>query len=231
MDYARILWDIQHIYERLARHRQDIKNRRKKLAALEPAASSRKEYAELSGRLAENLKRRRQLEAELELNRLHQKELEKKIYGGSIGQAKELSQMEQKLQEYKHRQVRLEDEMLALMEGTEEISGKIEALGRDIAREEAEIDSFRGKLQKELKALEPELEKAEDEFNALWLTLPEEQQKLFQNLYKQFGGKGVVRLENNLCTGCRVEVSTRFMNGIKDREMIYCENCGRLLVR
>ncbi|MEZ4515949.1 MAG: C4-type zinc ribbon domain-containing protein [Chloroflexota bacterium] len=51
----------------------------------------------------------------------------------------------------------------------------------------------------------------------------------YERLAKQKGGVGVVELKNGKCMGCQVSVPEHRIKDIDRGNIVYCDNCGRIL--
>ena len=52
--------------------------------------------------------------------------------------------------------------------------------------------------------------------------------------YKEMKEKGIfpvyVNIEDNFCGGCKVELSLNFIEKLKEKKMLSCEHCGRIIM-
>ena len=57
--------------------------------------------------------------------------------------------------------------------------------------------------------------------------------KVYYNQYEQLrktkNGLAVVMVENGVCGGCQVKISPSLIGQVKRRQIVYCENCNRIL--
>lgn len=90
------------------------------------------------------------------------------------------------------------------------IKAKIEAKKQEVAPKIAEIE-------KKIKELEPKVQDKEK----------------FEK-YNQMKEKGIfpvyVGLEDNFCGGCKVELPLNFIEKLKEKTMLSCEHCGRIIM-
>ena len=142
----------------------------------------------------------------------------------------EFQAMSQEIENYGKEVRELEDQELELMEAAETLKANldeaesglaasqelvdeeladIETRRKNLAIEQAELESSRAK---EAEAVEPD-------------TLD-----IYNRLIKSKGGLVVVPLEDGQCKGCHVKVIKSTVVAVKaEKEVTHCENCGRIL--
>ncbi len=182
--------------------------------------------------LREQQKKLRRGELDLETITAEHGELHQRLYSGETKNVKELEQMEVKLRSVKQKQLILEDNLLGLMESME----KQEELIRDLAgrRDEAaaEMQKRQRLLDEELACLGGQLKKLEERRELLVEQIEPKRLQLYRNISERYQGRGVARVINDICQGCRVFISSAQRGFLYDPQaVVYCENCGRLLVR
>jgi predicted nucleic acid-binding Zn-ribbon protein len=99
----------------------------------------------------------------------------------------------------------------------------------------AELDAARARLAEETPALQDELESLRSELAELeadkqriWAEVPPAAQTAYSRQRIQ---PAVAEVLNNQCTACRVTVTSRGMQMLRQGdEIVHCENCGRILV-
>jgi predicted nucleic acid-binding Zn-ribbon protein len=147
---------------------------------------------------------------------------------GRIRNPTELLQMSEEVKHMKARFVEEEDAELQLMEDVEiaddtmsTATAELEAARRRAAEEapglRAELEAFRGELA--------EVESAKEQ---IWAEIPPAARTAYTRQRVQ---PAVAVVANNQCTACRVTVTSRGMQMLRQGdEIVHCENCGRILV-
>lgn len=235
MEQLELLW---HLQEKDLAIREIEKNivDNPQAAAVEQA---REKLAGLSASFensGEKLKdqRRRQKSLELDLQKISTERgtLRKKLYGGEIGNVKELETMEKKLQIVEREQGSLEEKIIGLMESAEEAEAllreeerQVQAQERAVAEQERLLNEALAGLRAELNRLQAEREEIAGRLNNQYL-------ERFSLHSKRHQGRGIARVINDNCEGCRVYISAAQRSSLYNPgAMVYCESCGRLLVR
>jgi predicted nucleic acid-binding Zn-ribbon protein len=124
----------------------------------------------------------------------------------------------------------IEDDILGLMEKIDAAAGQITAAEQRAKEETAEIqvelkqqeDAF-AKLEKELKAIEEERQKAISRISKQVLTQ-------YQKLLGTKAGIAVAEARGESCSGCYMSIPPQvYVNVKKNESIITCPNCGRIL--
>jgi predicted nucleic acid-binding Zn-ribbon protein len=172
------------------------------------------------------------LELELQKNTGSRASLRKRLYGGEVSNVRELEQMEIKLSLLEKEQSVREDEALKLME-------EIEAGEQQLRTQSQKFDEQKQALQAKERQLTQSLERIEQEL-ALLRKQQEDASALidpvllnrYHFLAQKHQGRAMARVISDICGGCRVFISLAQRGFLRDpKAMVYCENCGRLLVK
>ena len=162
------------------------------------------------------------------------KEHDKLLYGGSIGNPRELQALQDEIGALKRRISHLEDQEIELME-------QVEPLDADLARLAAERDA----LDAAAIAMRAQIAEAEAEIDEQASQVAAERASLaagvdpalldeYETLRPQLGGIAIARLVGGSCGGCHLGLSAVEVDRIKrlpPEEPARCEECGRLLAR
>jgi predicted nucleic acid-binding Zn-ribbon protein len=161
-------------------------------------------------------------------------EVDKTLYSGTVTSPRELQGFQDDLQSLRRRQRSLEDEVLAFME-------QLEPLDEDLARravERTELDARASEISDSLAEVEREIDleiaDAERERGVAAEPVPPDLLDRYDRLRKQHDGIAIAPLVGNLCGGCHLSLSAVEVDRIKHEPadaLIFCEECGRLLVR
>ncbi len=172
-------------------------------------------------------------DSELKLKSIDEKRAatEKRLYGGTVSNPKELSSLEKEIEHLKNQQGELDERVLELYEQVEALREKaqsskasfeeIEKQARAaLAREAAD----RKKFEAELSELQPKREQlASNVTDAHMLSR-------YDAIRKKTGSTGIAKIVDHQCEGCHVHVTNFTVRNIfEDKGIEYCENCGRIL--
>lgn len=224
------------------------------LAALQAVDSELDKLQRLVGevqhRIADNLALRemRAMRAAMASSLQQQQLLQRRYEGDSAGERLEIERREQRLSSpsirdmhsYEATQTEIEkhsshlrdveDALVAAMEDVELTTQQLHELDEKIAAAQAERAAQLLTWRAELKALEAEVTRQQEERARRLAPLPPGAQATYSRLRQQKGGQAVATLRGTICGGCRVGVppttASRARPGIA---FVPCDNCGRLL--
>jgi predicted nucleic acid-binding Zn-ribbon protein len=126
--------------------------------------------------------------------------------------------------------VKIEDEMINLLDEEEKLKGTIarfESESRDFIDEKStEIQHMK---EHNTKLVERQAQLDHD-FKTNFGKLPAEVRDQY-NKIKQFRGNAVCLINDETCTGCYANLTPQFLNELKKRnQLLLCDNCGRILI-
>lgn len=172
-----------------------------------------------------------QLDLELATCQERLRNEENKLYGGSVGQARELELIQQKVGEYQNQRTRIEEELLQLMEKDEEWGSQLGELQERLGKAGEEKDRIEAELHQRSLEIDFEMEQLRMELEELSPQIPSEWLERYRKIAKAHRGIGIAKLKQNSCGACHVRLSDSRLNQVKRGEdkLQYCENCGRIL--
>ena len=197
----------------------------------EDITARQKDFEEVKGKyqkLAQDIK---EMENEIAIIMDKQKEILKKLYDGSITNAKELSKMQQQSQQLREQAEKLEERQLKSMEEKERLfvflknaQEVLQTNIQDFKTQKMQYDMEKLNLEQELAQLGEEKERLLSEISPALL-------KKFRERQKSFDGSPVAIVRaNRLCSFCRVEIIRSVVeNARKNPGRVTCECCGRIL--
>jgi uncharacterized protein len=223
------LWAVQQWDSRLA----DAKARR---AALDDGAALRAELEAARATSAEVAARLRQAQATLRTEELHlegteskKRKAEEDLYGGRIGNPKELTSLQEEIAALARGRDQLEDHILTLLDQVEalrqedaERKADVRALEQRLAAHQAEFATSRDRLDAEISTVAAERA-------ALASVLEPRLLKKYESIAAQEGGVGMVAVLSGWCGGCRNNVPPHFLSRIREGQVVTCERCHRIL--
>ncbi len=176
---------------------------------------------------------RDQARFEHEIDTLNQKaaDEEKRLYDGSVANAKELGSIQHEVENLKRRRADREDELLGLMERREELDTRMTELRRTsselrAAAEEAERTESSG-----LAEILEELAHLREQRAAIAATIDPELLELYDDIRPQKKGVAAAALVDGVCQGCHEQLSSVEQDRLKRTEGVRrCERCRRILV-
>ncbi|MGZ5298709.1 MAG: zinc ribbon domain-containing protein [Actinomycetota bacterium] len=233
MDLARLLalQEIDTTVDRLAARRQVLESGGELAAARNEADAAERALGEL--RLQLDVVGRDGSKLEHEIDSLSQKAAaeDKRLYDGSVVNAKELGSIQHEIDNLKRRRSDREDEMLGLMEVREELERRAaEAQATSDALRER-VETVGGAALEELTSIESELEARLARRQILVPEIEPDILDLYEDLRKQKKGIGAAALVDGVCQGCHEQLSAMELDKLKRVEGVRrCEHCRRILI-
>lgn len=190
------------------------------------------DLTEIEKALDNNRKQLRQLEMKVQKIVDDRKALSDELYGGKISNVKELEQMQRKMELLTAEQQKNEDKILVLMETVEELETNLAMLEQDIKEKNKELQEKEKQLSSDLEEFEQELSRLKSESERLVRQVDNKYLNKYKILAEKNQGRALARVVDGICSGCRVFISSGLGGHLYNPDaMVYCENCGRLLVK
>jgi predicted nucleic acid-binding Zn-ribbon protein len=234
MEPARPLLDLQELdtaIDRLVARREALETGDDAAAALAEANEAERMMGELRLRLDELS--RDQMRFEHEIDSMSQKAAaeERRLYDGSVANARELDSITHEVDNLKKRRTDREDELLALMEIREDLEAQERAAGERSEALRARVAEVGSVAADELERLRAEIEERAEARAALAGTVDPEYLELYEDLRPQKKGVAAVALIDGVCQGCHEQLSSVYVDRLKRVEgPKRCEHCRRILV-
>jgi uncharacterized protein len=176
---------------------------------------------------------RDQIRFEQEIDSLTSKEAaeQKRMYDGSIANAKELEALQHEIDNVKRRRADREDELLAMMEQREELDAAIGDAGARSTEMRSQVEVTEASSAEELAEVSEELEALQRRREEMAATFDPELLELYGDLRRQKKGVGAAALVDGVCQGCHEQLSSVVLDRLKRTDGIRrCEYCRRILV-
>lgn len=202
-----------------------------RLGETDELLAAREAVAEAESALAEVRSRQREIEDQLQDLDAKITPLETKLYGGSVRNPKELTDIQRDVDSLKARRRKLDDEGLSLMESVEAATAALAEKRQALAAVEAdwlasqqELLNNRERTQQEASTLDAERERWINGMDKLSL-------QLYENLRSKRQGRAVARVERGACQGCRIGLPTHVVQRVRmGTVLVQCPTCERILV-
>ncbi len=224
------LYRLQELDDGIALCERRLQEWAGRLQELERAlAELRRSRHEGEQTLHQQEQRLRQAEGALWEQEGRLKELEKRLYSDAIRSQKEAQALQAEIEQLRAQKDRMESEALQLMLDLDERRARLaeqaaaesrtvgdhEALVQEIARQEA-------LLRQQVEPLQASRARLAAETSPAALAL-------YEQVRRTRGGRAVVRVVDNACEGCRLEVALLTRKAAAGAALVRCESCGRIL--
>ncbi len=125
-----------------------------------------------------------------------------------------------------------EEAILFLMEELDKITAKLKAEEQHLKEEQANAAEKKSQLEKDLQRLTADFTVEEEKRKMLVGKIPAGQLASYEMIRKSKGKGGIalVVIQGEVCGGCRRSLPHNLINEARrGRNMVYCENCSRIL--
>jgi uncharacterized protein len=228
------LLDLQRIDSEIDR----LELRHGQLEAGEELSAARKEMEEAEARLGEIrlavdavTSESKRLEHEIESMNAKLAAEEKRMYDGSIANAKELEALQHEISSLKDRRSRAEDDLLEQMVRREELDARANDADAEVRQARARVDALGGDSVRELQQIEADLGARREERNAIAAEVDEELLELYDDLRRQKHGVGAAAIVDGVCQACHEKLSAMELDRLKRTDGVKrCEYCRRIVL-
>jgi hypothetical protein len=216
------------------RHRRAHLPERTELSELEHAEGlKRAERSELAAVLGEVDSRQAAAERELKATEDRARQVNARLYGGTVSASRELQAMANDVEGLRGRASELEDRVLALMEEREPLGTQMASLEEALADLAAREREVRQRLSTAEAELDVALTRLEGQRLGVASAVPQRLLGTYERLRARLGGVAVARLASGRCGGCHLSLPAVELDRIRHQapgSLEYCEQCGRVLV-
>lgn len=211
---------------------------RQRLAEIEEALTETEELMEArrsveERRAAMTALKSRQSDLEWAVDEVRGKagDIEGRLYGGSVRNPKELTDLQADLTSLQTHMRKREDILLALLLEVDEAEAGLREAESAFKRIAGEWKKEQGKLLREKSELEPEVERLQAKRDSLASGMDRAALGLYDVLRARRGGVAVARVERGMCQGCRITLPTSVLQRARTSVgLVQCVSCERILL-
>lgn len=179
-------------------------------------------------KLEELARQQRSLELEIDSISSKVKKFEEELYSGRTSNPKELSGLQQEIENLKSGRGGLEDKELELMEAAEQsqrsvagIESRLKELNAAWSDEQKQLNEEKKETEKKIAALQSSRDSLAGAFESDILAMYEE--------LKRQKGTAVAEVERGICRGCRIQLPVNELQQVRSGTLTRCGSCGRIL--
>jgi predicted nucleic acid-binding Zn-ribbon protein len=158
--------------------------------------------------------------------------VESRLYGGTITNAKELASLLRDVESQKVHLATLQERSLEAMTAQDEAQSAVDAARAAVADLSAAWDADMLRLRGEEQSLKDQIAAKETRRQAQAAGIDPASLAIYQRLRTTKGGRAVARLRGDMCEGCRLTLPSGAAARAKTSlALVYCVNCGRILCK
>ena len=228
MTVAKQLYQLQEVDLELDSTEQALKQIASQLGESEEVVRTRDRLESERQRLEELKRQQHPLEWEIDDIGTKLTAIEEKLYSGTIGNPKELANLQHEADGLKLRRSRLEDKTLDIMDRVEQTTASVATISGELKTLEDNWQSQQQQLSAEMERLKATLSALEHKRQLLSAEIDPEVIELYRALRKQ-KGTAVAKVEQGICCGCRLLLSATELQRARGGSLTQCSSCGRIL--
>ena len=156
------------------------------------------------------------------------KAVEDQLYGGRITNPKELTGLQHEVETLKARRDQVENDALEILDRVEQAEAGIAALKGELKKLKGEWQSQQQQLSAETDQLKSKLADLRQKRQRLADEIDPQAIELYQRL-RNHKGQAVSRVEQGICHGCRISLSSSELQQARGGNLVQCSSCGRIL--
>jgi uncharacterized protein len=229
-----VLQDRDTTIDRLVHRRETLPERAQLVEARAKAAAIASRLDDARGRQAEAAAVVSGYERDLSATEARIKEVNDRMYSGAVSASRELQAMSEEVKHLEARKSDLETSVLEGIDTLEPLDAEVGVLEAERASQQAEIDRLEAAIVEAEAAIDQELAGERAQRPTEEAAVPESLRSTYEQLRKRLGGIGAARLVHGACSGCHLTLAASELAQLKrqpDDALLYCEQCGRILVR
>lgn len=159
------------------------------------------------------------------------KQLEERLYSGSITNVRELTAIETEHNTARREFARVDEAIGPSKLAAEEAQQAHERLKAELEEREKNWTTRRKELLKERSKIGAEYKKIGAERESATTGIPAPDLETYNALLPRMNGVAVVRVDRGVCQGCRVRLPVGEISRMQNAEgLVNCSSCGRILL-
>jgi len=228
MGVAKQLYQLQEVDLELESNEQALKQITSQLGESQEVVRVRNRLTLERQRLEELGRQQHSLEWEVDDIVTKLTAAEEKLYSGSVGNPKELTNLQHEVDGLKLRRGQLEDKALDIMDQVELATASVATISSELKTLEAKWHSQQQQLSTDMEQLKAILSNLKHKRQLLSAEIDPEVVELYHELKKQ-KRTAVAKVEQGICRGCRISLSATELQRARSGSLTQCSSCGRIL--
>jgi predicted nucleic acid-binding Zn-ribbon protein len=224
------LWQLQEIDSALDARRASLDDARERIGESDEIAEL--QQAVESKRGAHRAAEAEQRDIELHADEVRGKisEAEQRLYSGNVRNPKELQGLQEDVAQLKRQLSSLEDRGIAALTALETAEQELRAAEHELATRETAWRDEQSELQTRVERLAAEIADYEQRRKEAVGQVDPDALGTYNHVRRTHHGRGVAKLDRNLCLGCRISLPVSIVNRARaGSTVVQCPNCERIL--
>ncbi len=228
MSVVNQLYHLQEVDLELESNEQALKQITRQLGESEVVIETQNKLASERRHLEELTHQQHSVEWEIDDITSKLTTVEEQLYSGRVRNPKELTDLQHETDILKANRARLEDKALEAMEQVETATETTAGLDSELKRLETEWQSNQRQLSADLERHKAAISNLEQKRQLVAADIDPQTVELYRGVKKQ-RGTAVAKVEQGLCSGCRISLSVSEFQRARTGNLVRCGSCGRIL--
>lgn len=124
-----------------------------------------------------------------------------------------------------------ENEELEFLEESDQLKQEAEDIAEQIEQEEQKLDDIKQRVRNKAQEYDEAIEELEERKRQIREEVAPSVLEKYDNISRSRGSSALVKVKNRVCQGCHTMLPKQTENELmKGSEIIFCHNCGRMLM-
>ena len=230
MNKAKQLYELQELDLELEAKRQTLAQVEAGIGESGALLDARAALVQEEGRVKELAQQMKDVEAEVQDVRSKAKVTVDKLYGGTVKNPKELVSLKEQVESYNKKIAGLEDKTLGLMTEMDALEKEVASKRQGLAAVEAGWKKEQESLLKQREALIAVIAGIDPKRSEAASNIDKAAINLYETLRKRRQGRGVSKVEQGMCQGCRIHLPVNKLQQVRTgHNLVQCGSCERIL--
>jgi len=228
MGIATQLYQLQEVDLEIESNEQSLKQMLSRLGDNQVVVRAQTKLASAQQKLDELLHQQHSMESEIDDLVSKIKTVEEQLFSGWINNPKELTNLEHEANILKNKRDHMENNALEIMSQVELAEAGVTATSSELEKLEAEWQEQQKQLSADVEKLKGDLSELGRKRQIISTEIDPKSVGAYDKLRKQ-KGQAVVRVEQGICRGCRIALSSSELQQARSGDLVQCSTCGRIL--
>ena len=228
MGIAKQLYQLQEVDLEIESNKQSLKQMLGQLGDNQVVVRAHNRLASAQQKLDELLRQQHSMEWEIDDRVSKIKAVEEQLFSGRINNPKELTNLEHEANILKSKRDQMENDALEIMSQVELAEADVTATSSELEKLEAEWQEQQKQLSTDIEKLKGDLSELVRKRQIISTEIDPKSVGAYDKLRKQ-KGQAVARVEQGICRGCRIALSSSELQQARSGNLVQCSTCGRIL--
>ena len=156
------------------------------------------------------------------------KTVEGQLYGGKISNPKELSGLQHEVNTLKDNRDQLETGALEIMDHVEASEARLNSASNELGKAKDEWQARQQQLSADIEQFKNRLSDLTNNREQILAGIDAGAVESYEKRRK-LKGQAVSRVEQGICRGCRISLSSSELQQVRSGNLVQCGSCGRIL--